>query len=195
MRKILCIIMILMFSIVGYAASVKDVLAGLQKIKSYQADFTQFTEIEGFGEDEYSGKLYIRSGEVALWNYSKPYRQFYLFDEGEMQFYDSDTKQLIKQRLTPETNVFMRLMLNPKDIEKDFSVKLVGDKLEMSPIKDIGVSKIIFTIKSGIISGISTRDQNGNNTRIELDGIVVNEEIADKTFSPQVPADTEIFSQ
>ncbi len=52
-----------------------------------------------------------------------------------MKYYDSDTRQLVVQALTPATNVFMRLMLNPADIENDFNVSLEGDKLILSPKK------------------------------------------------------------
>ena len=186
------LIAVLMFAFSAFA-DVNSVLAGLEKIKSYTADFVQTTEIEGFGEDEYSGKLYIISGEHALWDYSKPYRQFYLFDTETMQYYDSDTRQLIVQNLDPAANVFMRLMLNPADIRKDFDVKLEGDRLVLTPQADLGIADLAFTVKNGVITRIVTKDQNGNNTNIELKNISLDKALDAKLFTPEIPEGTEVF--
>ncbi|PLX66739.1 MAG: hypothetical protein C0603_11090 [Denitrovibrio sp.] len=177
----------------AYAVSAKDIIKQLDTIKSYTANFTQFTEIEGFGEDEYSGKMYINSGEKAYWNYEKPYRQFYLFDTNTMKYYDSDTRQLVVQTLTPATNVFMRLMLNPADIENDFDVKLKGNELILTPRNDLGVETISFIVVDGLVKGIRTKDQNGNNTRIEMSNVVSGEKLRDDIFDPEIPEGTEIF--
>jgi outer membrane lipoprotein carrier protein len=194
MKKITYIITILMICTSAFALTAKDVLENLQSLKSYTADFVQYTEIEGFGEDEYKGKLHIEIGNKALWDYSEPYRQFYLFDMSTMHYYDSDTRQLVIQSLTPANNVFMRLMLNPKGIEQDFSVSLEKeDNLVMTPKNDIGIDRIVFIIKNRIISGIITKDQNGNNTRVELKNIRLDADIPESIFSPEVPKGTEVF--
>lgn len=189
---IICLILISAFS-VCFAGSAKDVIDQLKTVKSYQADFVQYTEIEGFGEDEYSGKLYIKSGEKAFWDYDKPYRQFYLFDTATMKYFDSETKQMIVQKLDPATNVFMRLMLNPAQIEGDFTVTLKGDELTLEPKGDLGIETIIFKVSGGLVTGISTKDQSGNNTRIVFKNIVRDKTIAKEVFEPSLPADTEIF--
>jgi len=194
MKKISVILIIYIFiTAVAFAQSASDVLGSLKSIKSYTADFVQTTEIEGFGEDEYSGKLYIMSGEKAFWDYEKPYRQFYLFDKSTMSYYDSETKQMIVQKLDPATNVFMRLMLSPADIEKDFHAELSGGELLLTPKKDIGIAAIVFVIKNGMVTGIKTKDQNGNNTSIELKNIVSGEKLDAKIFEPEIPEGTEVF--
>jgi outer membrane lipoprotein carrier protein len=187
-----------MISATCYAETVADVLASLDKIKSYSADFVQKTELEGFGADTYSGKLYIKSRSKAFWDYQKPYRQFYLFDQKMMQFYDSDTKQLVKQKLDPTTNAFMRLMFNPADMRKDFTAAYneSTNRLTLTPVaKDSGINSIAFTVKNGTVTGITTKDQNGNNTSIILTNIKIDPEIADSVFNPTVPKDTQIFNQ
>ncbi|PLX69243.1 MAG: hypothetical protein C0602_07450 [Denitrovibrio sp.] len=194
MRKLsLIYIMLFMFVSAAWSADAAGVLAQLEKIKTYTADFVQTTEIEGFGEDEYSGKLFIISSEKALWDYDDPYRQFYLFDTSTMKYYDSDTKQMIIQKLDPATNVFMRLMLNPSDIRNDFDVKLEGSKLMLRPKDDLGLEQIVFEVKNGIVTGILTKDQNGNNTDIELNNIKIDKSIDPKIFDPAVPEGTEVF--
>jgi len=194
MRKLFIIyIALFMFALNSYAADTNSVINQLEQIKTYTADFVQITEIEGFGEDEYSGKLYIKSGKRALWDYDKPYRQFYLFDTATMKYYDSDTKQMIVQQLDPATNVFMRLMLKPSDIRSDFNVSLEGDKLVLSPKEELGLETITFTVKGGRVTGIATKDQNGNNTDIILKNIKVDKVLNDKTFQPEIPEGTEVF--
>jgi len=196
MKKIMLMLMI-MISVTCYAETVETVLASLDKIKSYSADFVQKTELEGFGSDTYSGRLYIKSRSKAMWDYQKPYRQFYLFDQKMMQFYDSETKQLMKQKLDPTSNAFMRLMYNPADMRKDFTATYNDstNRLTLTPVKkDSGIGAITFTVKNGTITGITTKDQNGNNTSIVLNNIKIDPEIPDSVFSPSVPKDTQIFT-
>lgn len=198
MKKLILIFTILSSALIGYAQTTAEVLSDLGKLNSYTADFIQKTDIEGFGSDTYSGKLYIKSKSKALWDYQKPYRQFYIFDKSTMQFFDSEAKQLIKQQLDPSANAYMRLMLNPADIKKDFTAGFnpTTSKLTLSPAeKQSGINPIIFTIKNGLITGIQTRDQNGNNTSIMLTNIKANPEISDSVFSPAVPAGTQIFNR
>lgn len=194
MKKLILIFAVMLTSVYVYAATAQSIISGLEKIKTYSADFVQTTEIEGFGEDTYTGKLYIVSGSKALWDYKKPYWQYYLFSTEQMQYFDSGTKQLVKQKLDPSTNVFMRLMLKPSDISKDFDVTLKGDKLQLKPKGDLGLSEIVFTVKNGRITGISTLDQNGNNTKVELKDIQVDKPIDKSVFTPEIPKDTEVFN-
>lgn len=193
MKKLILILMMITTASAVYAATAQDVIAGLKKINTYSAEFVQTTEIEGFGEDQYSGKLFINRGKGALWDYDKPYRQFYLFDTSTMKYYDSETKQVVVQKLDPSTNVFMRLMLSPEDIEKDFSVTLNGSELHMMPKGDLGIAEIVFIVKNGVVAGIRTKDQNGNNTNIELKNISIDKELPKRVFAPEVPVGTEIF--
>lgn len=198
MKKFALLIIVFSFAIAAYAQTTAEVLSELNKLNSYTADFIQKTEIEGFGSDTYSGKMYIKSRAKALWDYQKPYRQFYLFDKTTMQFYDSESKQLLKQQLDPSSNAYMRLMLNPSDIKKDFTASYnpTTSKLALAPTnKASGINAIIFTIKDGMITGIQTKDQNGNNTSIMLTNIKINPEISDGVFSPVVPAGTEVFNR
>lgn len=198
MKKAILIISLLLISMISYAESTGEILASLNKIQSYTADFIQKTEIEGFGSDTYSGKLYIKSRSKAFWDYQKPYRQFYLFDQTTMHYYDSDSKQLIKQSLDPNSNAYMRLMLNPADIKKDFTAAYnsTTGKLVLSPAdKNSGINVMVFTIKNGQVAGITTKDQNGNNTSIMFTNIKIDPEISESVFKPEIPKGTEVFSR
>lgn len=198
MKKTYLILFLILFTFSAYAESVQDAIAALNKINSYSADFIQKTQIEGFGSDTYSGKLYIKGRKQAMWDYSKPYRQFYLFDLKTMQFYDSENNQLIKQKLDPSTNAFMRLMMNPGEMRSDFNVSYnsTAGKLGVTPTnKKSGINPIVFTIKNGQITAISTKDQNGNNTTILFTNIKIDPEIPDSIFSPSIPKGTQIFNQ
>lgn len=198
MKKTYLIIMIMLFALSAYAESMQDVVTALNKINSYSADFIQKTEIDGFGSDTYTGKLYIKSRKQAMWDYIKPYRQFYLFDQKIMQYYDSDSKQLIRQKLDPSTNAFMRLMMNPADMRSDFnaSYNSATGKLGITPLsKKSGLSPIVFTIKNGQITALSTKDQNGNNTTIIFSNIKIDPSIPDSVFTPDIPKGTQVFNQ
>jgi len=192
-KKLFIYIALILFAVSAQAQTAQDVVKVLKSVKSYTAEFVQVTEIEGFGEDTYSGKLFIKAGEKAFWDYEKPYRQFYLFDTKTMKYYDSDTQQMIVQTLNPATNVFMRLMLNPSDIEEDFNLTLNGKELTLAPKKDLGIESIVFVIDGGMVKGIKTKDQSGNNTNIELKKIQRDADISDSVFQPEIPEGTEIF--
>ena len=198
MKKLFVMLMIFATAMIASAENASDILAQLNKIQSYSADFIQKTEIQGFGSDTYSGKLYIKSRNRAMWDYSRPYRQFYLFDQSVMRFYDSENKQLIIQRLDPSTNAYMRLMMNPSDIRKDFRADYSSatGKLMLSPANpSSGINSMVFTVKDGMITGITTKDQNGNNTSIMFTNIKTNPDLPDSIFSPSVPKDTEVFKR
>ncbi|ADD69091.1 outer membrane lipoprotein carrier protein LolA [Denitrovibrio acetiphilus DSM 12809] len=194
MKKLILTYMVLMLTFfVAHSRTAEEVVAALSTVQSYTADFVQSTEIEGFGEDVYSGKIFINISKQAMWDYSKPYRQFYLFDKDSMNYYDSETKQLIVQKLDPSANVFMRLMLNPADIRKDFDVSFENGRLTLSPIGDIGLSTIVFTVENDTVKGISTKDQNGNNTSVEFKNIKKDIAIPSSVFKPVIPEETEVF--
>jgi len=192
-KKLIVAAAIIIISFSAYAETAQDIINKLKNIKTYTADFVQTTEIEGFGQDQYSGQMYVKSGDKAIWDYDKPYRQFYLFDKTTMKYYDSDTKQMIIQSMNPAANVFMRLMLNPSDIENDFNVTLRSNQLFLEPKEELGIDTLVFEITGGVIKGIKTKDQSGNNTDIKFENIKIDKSIDPAVFSPEIPENTEIF--
>ena len=198
MKKLLLTVFISLLTI-SYAAA-QDASAMIEKIKSlksYKADFVQKTEIEGFGEDVYEGTVYVMKGHKALWDYDEPVEQYYLFTTGGFDYYDSETNQLIRQKMSKDkgNNIVLELMLDPSTINRNFKTEAAGETLILFPQTDIGVEKVELQVNDkGAITYMHSVDTAGNSTRIEFENIETNKVIAEEIFDKKVPEGTEIFT-
>lgn len=188
----------------GFAAKKKtvkntptSVVERLRNIETFEADFTQETTIKGFSTDHYSGKLYMVSGKHALWDYNSPYKQYYLFNENGMEFYDSSTNQVVKQtkNSSKEANVILSVLFNLKSIENNFNIISNGkSEIQLKPKVNIGLKYLILTInKSNVITGIYSEDEAGNITKINFTNIKINHSIDQKVFTIAPPKDAVIY--
>lgn len=195
MKKIFIMITILFITAGAYAATVDEILASFSKLESYKANFKQVTEIETFGKDEYIGVIYVVNRYKALWDYSYPYRQYYLFSEGGVDYYDSEMKQLIRQKNTEgNQNAITRLMLDTGNIRQNFHVTMEQEGvLTLVPVTDIGVRIINIETDGTRINKVTSIDPTGNKTEVTFSSIELNAKIDEKVFEPRIPAGTEIF--
>ncbi|MCA1980344.1 MAG: outer membrane lipoprotein carrier protein LolA [Calditerrivibrio sp.] len=174
-----------------------SVIDRLKKIETFSADFTQETSIKSFSKDVYTGKLYMVANKAALWDYKSPYRQYYLFNENGMEFYDSSTNQLVIQNKnsSKEANVILSVLFNLKSLEKNFTVSLNGkSQIQLKPNVNIGLKYIILSVnKNNDITGIYSEDEAGNITEITFSNIKINKPIDKSIFSVSHPKDAEVF--
>jgi outer membrane lipoprotein carrier protein len=195
MKKTFALFIFMLMSISAFAASADQILASFSALQSYRADFKQVTEIEGFGADEYSGKIYVVNKYKALWDYDFPYRQFYLFTNDKVDYYDSETKQLMRQKnIEGNQNAITRLMLDIGNIKENFQVQQINDyTLNLIPLSDIGVQFVTFEVDGNRISKVTSKDPAGNGTEVTFSNVQVNVPIEEKVFEPAVPEGTEVF--
>ena len=85
-----------LFSVYANAADKKDsLLNSLSSIKTLSAEFKQVNNLKDFGDDEYTGKVSIKMGEVALWDYKEPYNSWYLITKDKVDYFDEINNQLV----------------------------------------------------------------------------------------------------
>lgn len=183
--------------VVKKAPSPPSITERLKKIETFTADFTQVTSIKNFSKDTYKGKVYMEAGKAALWDYSSPYKQYYLFNENGMEFYDSSTNQLVKQNKesSQEANVILSILFNLKNIEKNFIVSLNGkDKIQLKPKVEIGLKYLIISLnKQNQITNIYSEDKDGNVTDITFSNIKINTALKKDIFNVKAPEDAQVF--
>ncbi|KAA0258510.1 outer membrane lipoprotein carrier protein LolA [Deferribacter autotrophicus] len=193
--EILFFCLIMVFNVFSKDISIESVLESYSNIKTFQADFVQKTTIQGFGDDYYEGKVYLIRGEKLMWDYKKPYRQYYLFEKDKMEYYDSSAKQLIRQKISLEDNVVLQIIMDISTIGKNFKIiSLDKDRVRLIPKSFINLKYIDLLLGDKFIKKIISEDGAGNITEIIFKNSKINELIEDKVFKPIVPLDTEIFN-
>ncbi len=204
-KVIITIIITLLCFNLGFTANKKNVkkptqpsvVDRLKTIDTISAEFVQTTAIKDFSKETYKGKFYLIAGEKALWDYNHPYKQYYLFDEKGMEYYDSSTNQVIIQNKnsSKEANIILSVLFNFKEIEKNFTVVVNGKtQIQLKPKHDIGLKYIMILVDSkNNIKGIHSEDSNGNITEIEFLNVEINKKINKAVFDVKHPADAQVF--
>jgi outer membrane lipoprotein carrier protein len=174
------------------------VVERLKNIETISASFIQSTSIKNFSKEIYKGEFYLISGQKALWNYTSPYKQYYLFDSNGVEYYDSSTNQVIRQKKnsSKEANLILSVLFNFKEIEKNFDVVVNGKtQIQLKPKHDIGLKYIMILVDSkNNIKGIHSEDLEGNVTEIEFSNVEINKEINKEIFNLKLPSDAQIFN-
>jgi outer membrane lipoprotein carrier protein len=176
---------------------VESLIDKFAKIKSLKANFFQETTIKGFGTDGYTGKIRLIAKEKILWDYTSPYPQYYLFTKDTMEYYDSSTEQLIRQKVASSgaNNIVFQILIDLKEAKNTFNFEMVEqNKIKLIPKTEIGLKFLIIEFSDIYISKIFSEDNNGNVTEITLMDVKINEKIDDSEFKKEVPLNTEIFN-
>jgi outer membrane lipoprotein carrier protein len=170
----------------------------LDNVTTMTADFTQITDIKDVGEDIYLGKMYLISKKKVLWDYYKPYVQYYIFTPTSMDYYDSTTEQLIKKRVNQSggDNIIFNLLVDFSSAKNEFNINFIDNvTIKMIPKDDIGLKYLKVKFGQKFIEEIESIDDSGNSTRVYLKNIILNHHIDENIFEKQVPPDTEIFEE
>lgn len=197
MKKIL----ILFFTLVCFTAyagdnSTSTLMQQLSSIKSISADFKQVNNLKDYGEDIYSGKVYINMKEKALWDYTEPYSSWYYITNENIEHYDEINNQLVIMKAKDyKEYALLQVLMDFSKLSQSFTVKEKESVLYLKPKKDEGIEYINITFKDNIISKIDSKDNNGNLTTITLSNVVLDKKINDASFKKKLPKDVNIFKQ
>ena len=170
----------------------------IDNVSTMTADFSQITDIKDVGEDIYTGKMYLISKKKVLWDYYKPYVQYYIFTPTSMDYYDSSMEQLIKRRVTQSggENIIFNLLVDFSTAKNEFDIQIIDNNtIKMLPKDDIGLKYLEVTFNEKFIQEIESIDESGNSTRVYLKNIILNKPIDEQIFNKQVPPETEIIEQ
>lgn len=189
--------MIFIFSSSLFADNIDTLIDKFTKIKSLKADFYQETTIKDFGTDAYTGVIKLLSNNKVLWDYKTPYPQYYLFTKDSMEYYDSSTEQLIRQKVTSSgsNNVVFQILLDLREAKKVFNFEPVSQNvLKLIPKTDIGLKYLLLEFSDRYIKKINSEDNNGNLTVITFNNVQIDANIEEYEFKKEVPLNTEIFN-
>lgn len=197
MRLVKVFAILILFVSTGLTSELDQIFSRFDRIKSVRADFIQKTTIKDFGTDTYKGIVLLKSKEKILWDYNIPYPQHYYFTEDMMEYYDSSTEQLIRQKVSQSgsNNIIFQILMNLKEAQNAFVFEKNGDNTyKLTPKTEIGLNFIILTLNDSYISFIESEDKNGNRTVIEMKNVKINTPINDNEFKKEIPLKTEIFN-
>ena len=197
MKKILTLFFTLMcFTAYAGDNSTSTLMQQLSSIKSISADFKQVNNLKDYGEDIYSGKVYINMKEKALWDYTEPYSSWYNITNENIEHYDEINNQLVIMKAKDyKEYALLQVLMDFSKLSQSFTVKEQENVLYLKPKKDEGIEYINITFKDNIISKIDSKDNNGNLTTITLSNVVYDKKINDASFKKKLPKDVNIFKQ
>lgn len=196
-RLIVLTFIFALFSVYANAADKKDsLLSSLSSIKTLSAEFIQVNNLKDFGDDEYTGKVSIKMGEVALWDYKEPYNSWYLITNDKVDYFDEINNQLVKMNAKDiKEYALLQVLMDFKKLSSTFSVTEKKDMLILKPKTNTGVVYINILFKDKIISQLQSKDNTGNTTTITFSDVAYDKSISDKTFKKKLPKDVTVIEQ
>lgn len=197
MKKILLTLIILLsFNVVFAAEKKQDLLDNIANIKTFTADFKQINTLKDFGDDEYTGKVYIKMKEKALWDYVEPYSSWYLVTKDNVDYYDEINNQLLKINSKEiKEHILLQVLMDFQKIKSTFSVSQKNNVVTLKPKSDTGVIYINIVFNNSVIKKLQSKDNTGNTTEIIFTNVEQDKKISDKVFNKKVPKDATIIKE
>lgn len=196
MKKLLT----LLFTLVCFTAFAEDkektdYMQLLSNIKSLSAEFKQVNNLKDYGEDIYTGKVYINMKEKALWDYTEPYSSWYLITTETIDHYDEINNQLVKMDAKElKEHALLQVLMDFQKLKSTFNVTEKKDMLVLKPKTNTGIIYINIVFKDGIISELQSKDNTGNTTSITFSKVKIDKNISDNTFKKKVPKDVTVIN-
>lgn len=197
MKKLLTLFFILVsFSAFADDKAYNDYMKQLSNIKSLSAEFKQVNNLKDYGEDIYTGKVYINMKEKALWDYIEPYSSWYLITNETIDHYDEINNQLIKMKAKDyKEYALLQILMDFSQLSKSFTSKQKENTLYLKPKSDAGLAYINIIFKDNVISEINSKDNAGNLTTITLSKVEIDKKINNSSFKKKLPSDVNVFNQ
>lgn len=173
-----------------------DYMKQLSAVKSLYAEFKQVNNLKDYGEDIYTGKVYIKMKEKALWDYIEPYSSWYLITNENIDHYDEINNQLVKMKAKDyKEYALLQVLMDFSQLSKSFSSEQKENTLYLKPKSDVGLAYINIIFKDNIISEIKSKDNAGNLTTITLNNVEIDKKISNSSFKKKLPSDVNVFNQ
>lgn len=197
--KLFKVLLVVFFLLPGvlFAESMNEFISRFENIDTVHAQFIQKTEIKGFGEDVYEGEIYLINKQKVLWDYNEPYEQYYLFTRDTMEYYDSSTDQLIRQKVSASggNNIVFQLLVDISKVKESFTIENQSkNTFKLTPKTDVGLKYLKMSFGEKYLQNIYSVDKKGNYTEITFKDIRLNVDIPEDVFNKEVPLGTEIFN-
>lgn len=168
----------------------------LSEQKTFTADVSQVNIVKDFGKDSYTGKAYIEYAKRALWKYTDPYEQFYLFSPKNVTSYDSTMNQAVVASSSASDNPIQNILFDIAKVYDDFDIKGDASTLFLTPKdKKSPIDNIKILIENNMPSAIVSTDKSGNSIQMYFSNIKLGSKIDDAKFSVKIPKDAIVIEQ
>ncbi len=191
------ILLILLFPLLVYPQSAKEILTSLQNkyklIKSFSADFVQETKTElQKGEYKSSGKVYFKkSNKIRI----ETKEQLMISDGKTIWNHNLKQNKVIITNFDSEPSILSldKFILEfPRQCEASFTGSSNRKIIQLKPSKKNAEFKDIkiYPDENTILSKVEFTDANGNYFSFEFSNVKLDENLSDKQFSYTVPKGT-----
>lgn len=196
MKKLFIILFIFTSLSVFAADKNSDLVDQLAGIKTLSAEFKQVNTLKDFGDDEYTGKVSIKMGEIALWDYKEPYNSWYLITKNSVKYFDEINNQLVEMDAKElKEYALLQVLMDFKKLSSTFDITSKKDMLILKPKQDTGVEYINILFKDNQINQLQSKDNTGNTTTIIFSKMTIDKSISDSTFKKKLPKDVTVIKQ
>lgn len=166
-------------------------------LTSLTAEFTQIT-VDGRDEvvEQSSGRMAFAAPDRIRWDYLEPFPQALVADGEQLWHYDEALEQVtVRPQPSPEDSPM--LVLTRPDLLETFYRVLPSDDpnvLRFEPLSDeAGIEMARLTFVDGLPYALDLFDPFGQSTRLTLENIERNAEIADGEFVFEVPEGVDVL--
>jgi outer membrane lipoprotein carrier protein len=196
------------------AKDVKEVVKKLQaryeQTKDLQAEFKQFTKVEGFATPiTSSGRMYIKKPGRLRWDYREPNVEEIYVTQNDVMMYVPEHKQVLVGKLTQmaASQAPLQLLQGAARLEEQFAVEATGSEkgegglplLTLLP-KHTGdesvrtVVRIVLEVqpKTYFIKRVSIHEISGNVSTFQFTDLKPNAGLKNALFEFKVPAGVEV---
>ena len=204
----------LMLAGAALAASAAQAATALEQFKSFvstsktaRGEFVQrVARVEGGASlkvsKEASGTFQFSRPGRFIWTYKKPYEQVLQADGEKLYIYDRDLNQVTVRKLGNALGSSpAAILFGSNDIEKDFTLKDIGDRdglewLQAVPrSKDTTFEKIGIAMKDGVPAAMELRDSFGQVTTLTFTRFEKNPALPDTQYRFVPPKGADVLEQ
>jgi len=155
-------------------------MASIDKITSFEADFTQNIKDEKEKVLSYKGHVIAHKPQFAKWEYKTPVEKNIFITPFAITIVEPEIEQVIVRKIKSNFN-FFQLIKNAKEIRKN--------------VYEANYKHTIFTIEkeNNLIKSISYIDEFENNVTIIFEKQKQNHKVKLEVFNPKFPLDYDII--
>ncbi len=158
------------------------IFANIKSFDSFSAEFNQAITNGEKQTISYSGVLYIKNQNMALWKYKKPIDKSIYIKDGSVVVIDRDLEQVIFSKLEKNLNI-VELLKEAKEITSNHLQK-----------EQDGVIYNMF-LENGELRRVEYIDSLENITVIKFLNVELNKLHDDSIFTPTIPRDYDVIKK
>jgi len=155
-------------------------MASIDKITSFEADFTQNIKDEKEKVLSYKGHVIAHKPQFAKWEYKTPVKKNIFISPFAITIVEPEIEQVIVRKIQSNFN-FFQLIKNAKEIKPN--------------VYEANYKNTLFTIvkKNNLIKSISYLDEFENKVKIIFENQKQNHRVELEVFNPKYPLEYDII--